>query len=300
MIFKNIKTLSIAGGEPFLFAKLPEFVSLVMKSMPKLERLSLITNGFLTDRITKMVKQISERLKDSGIELVVGVSLDGIGVTHDAMRGVSGAFKKVSATVKELQKGQKMGDYHLNVSGVVCGVNIREIKKVEKWCKDLDVPFFYQIVGFHDTYVNNLETKKILDIKKGDRALFLKIINRLIKSGLKGNLRSMIKNYYWSDMLSMYKNGTSRTSPCSFLKDAFVLDSLGDVYYCLSEKAIGNIRKGKSVSEIYYDLKNIKYRQQLPKTACLGCNSGCMVTLAIAKDFKKWAWFWLTRRTWPF
>jgi hypothetical protein len=92
----------------------------------------------------------------------------------------------------------------------------------------------------------------------------------------------------------MYKEKNPRTTPCPFLLDAFSLDSLGDVYYCLSQRKIGNCRYGKSVSDIYYDKRNIDYRKRMANNFCLRCNSGCFVTSAIAKDFKKILWYFLT------
>jgi hypothetical protein len=84
------------------------------------------------------------------------------------------------------------------------------------------------------------------------------------------------------------------------LKDDFVIDSLGDVYYCLSVQPIGNfIKEKRSVGEIYSDPKNISFRKNLPKTACKNCNSGCNVTQGIAFDAKRYIWYKLIGRLWP-
>jgi radical SAM protein with 4Fe4S-binding SPASM domain len=105
--------------------------------------------------------------------------------------------------------------------------------------------------------------------------------------------------YYWEDMIQMYRDGAVRTTPCSFLKDDFVIDSLGDVYYCLSVRPIGNfVKENRLVGEIYYDQKNISFRQNLSKNACRNCNSGCNTSNAIAFDVKKYIWYKITGKLW--
>ncbi|HEX8923140.1 MAG TPA: SPASM domain-containing protein, partial [Patescibacteria group bacterium] len=84
------------------------------------------------------------------------------------------------------------------------------------------------------------------------------------------------------------------------LKDEFVIDGLGDVYYCLSVKPIGNlIKEKKTVSQIYFDPKNISFRKSLIKTSCKKCNSGCNAVGSLTYDFKKLLWFKVTGKIWP-
>lgn len=296
-IFRRVDTLLIAGGEPYLFPKLSEFIDLVKHYLPNLEKLSLISNGLMTDKIVFETDKIVEKLEGTRIKLSVGVSLDGLKEVHDKIRGIPGAFKKVEKTLIALKKRQDKHQLYLSVSGVICGINLREIEKVEKWCEGQDIPFYYQIVGFHGNYVNNLDTRQNVDFKESDRHALLAIMKRLSNDGTTKNIRSLIRRYYWQDLTNIYEKGMNRTTPCPFLIDAFALDGLGDVYYCLSEGKIGNCRKTGDVSQIYYNADNLKTRKQMIKTACLICNSGCMVTSALAKDAKKLAWFILTGKT---
>ncbi|KPL16039.1 MAG: hypothetical protein AMJ93_16155 [Anaerolineae bacterium SM23_84] len=107
-------------------------------------------------------------------------------------------------------------------------------------------------------------------------------------------------------MLKMYRDGRPRQTPCPFALDSFVLDAYGDVYYCLSERKIGNclafgttcgvsqthkVSNSAPVSAIYYDLENLAFREELTRSACLQCNSGCFVNVGIKKDLKKYLLF---------
>jgi len=297
-IFLGIKRLNLSGGEPILHPDLEKLVRLFLNSMPKLENLDLTTNGFLTNKTLKMVKSLALLAQRKGIKFSVSVSLDGIGKMHETIRRVPQAFEKASATILALRLIKEKYNFRLGVAGVVFRKNLHQIREVEDWCKGHDTPFCYQIIGFHETYVQNMGEKGRLDFRKADEQYLLNLLQELtLKRSLK-DLHSFLRSYYWNDMVSMHQGGL-RTTPCPFVLDAFVLDSLGDVYYCLSERKIGNCREGKAVSEIYYDPKNLAFRKQIAKTVCLKCNSGCFVTSGIAKDFKKFAWFFLTGKRGP-
>lgn len=296
-IFKTIRRLSISGGEPVLCPNLVRLVELFMDSMSRMQFLNLTTNGLLPIRTIPLVKTLTKLSQKRGVSFSVAVSLDGIGKMHDDIRGVPGAFEKTSSTILALKKSQKKYPFYLGVSGVICQKNLRHIRNVEQWCQKHDIPFHYQIIGFHETYVQNIEKTEQLDFKKKDKRYLVSLLKALSKFLTRRGFRSWLKAYYWSDMLALYQGG-KRTAPCPFLFDAFVLDSLGDVYYCLSERKIGNCRQERTVGEIYYHPKNLAFRRKLAKTACLKCNSGCFVSSAIAKDFKKLVWFCLTGRRW--
>jgi len=297
-IFLGIKRLNLAGGEPILHPNLEELVKVFLASMPKLTFLGLVTNGFLPEKTVFAVERLALLAKARGIDFSVSVSLDGIGKMHERVRGIPYAFEKTSNTILSLKKISKKYNFHLGVGGVVFRENLYKIKEVEDWCDKHQIPFNYQIIGFHETYVQNLKEKEKLDFQEGDRQYLLSLFKELAGKRSFKDLRSFRKAYYFEDMYKMYQGGW-RTTPCPFVLDAFVLDSFGDVYYCLSEEKIGNCREGKTVSEIYYDTKNLELREKRAKTVCLKCNSGCFVTSGIAKDFKKLVWFFLTGKLGP-
>jgi MoaA/NifB/PqqE/SkfB family radical SAM enzyme len=293
-IFKNIEVLTLSGGEATLHPELTKLAELFVNSMPKLYSLSIITNGFMTDFIVKKVAELAELCKKRKIHLSVSVSIDGINKMHEVVRKIPNAFKKSSDTLLALKKLQKQYDFSLGSGSLIFRKNLSETETVEKWFKKNKLSLSFQIIGFHETFVNNLETQNNLDFTTDQKDELGKVLKNLAKGRSWNNLRS----YYWVDLWNMYMKGKPRTTPCPFLVDQFVLDSFGDVYYCLSERKIGNCRERKSVSDIYYHPKNLGFRKNLPNFACKKCNSGCNVGYAIAKDFKKFAWFKLTGRLW--
>ncbi len=289
-IFRDIRYLSLAGGEPILHPQLVELTQIFLTAMPRLTSLNLITNGFLPERTAKVAAAISRLVRQRPVHLSIHVSLDGLGKTHDWLRGVPGAFEKTKATILTLKYLKAKYGFGLGVSGLISHPNLREIQKVEQWCRQRQIPFSYQIIGFHDTYVQNMEEKNKLDFRKSDQKALFRLLGKLARRCSFKDPHRCLRAYYWQDMLSLYQGGQRKT-PCPFTKDAFVVDSLGDIYYCLSQPKIGNWRERGSVSAIYYDPANLARRRQWPKTVCRQCNSGCFVSWGVAKDFHKFAGF---------
>ena len=289
-IFVGIERLIIAGGEPTIAPDFDNLIKLFINTMPRLNKVNFLTNGLVKEKTVAMVKTLLTASKKRDIEISVSVSLDGVGKTHESMRQIPNAFAKTAQTIEALRKLTKQHyNLWLGVSCVVCHKNLFQVGKLKEWCHKKEIPFNMQLVGFHESYVNNLDKQKELDFLANDKSYLLKLIKRQKLTHQKSWTDVMA--YYWHDMFSMYWKNTTRSSPCPFLIDAFCLDSLGDVYYCLSERKIGNCLNGNTVSKLYYDAENLSFRQQLAKNSCLKCNSGCLVCSAIRKDFKKYLWF---------
>lgn len=294
-IFSDIRNLTISGGEPLLYKDFINAIKLFVDSMSKLRRLVLNTNGFMPERVEKEIFELAKFCKNKGIKFVVNVSIDGVEEVHNGIRRIENGFSKSTETVRRIKKISKK--YHINV-GVSCVLlrqNISKYKEMEEWLTKSKNKGSYQIVGFLNTFLNNIESKKDLDINTKVKHDFLNVLSDIRDNcGIYNPMK-----YYWEDMLAMYGDGTIRSTPCPFLIDDFVIDGLGDVYYCLSTNPIGNfIKEKRSVGDIYFDLKNIRLRKKFPGGVCQKCNSGCNVVNGLAFDFKKYLWYKITGRLW--
>lgn len=80
----GVPAVLFSGGEPTIH---PHFLDLVKEAKIRKLRVTISTNATLIDR------KLAEALKEQDVSYV-GISLDGIGATHDAFRGKKGAFEK--------------------------------------------------------------------------------------------------------------------------------------------------------------------------------------------------------------
>jgi MoaA/NifB/PqqE/SkfB family radical SAM enzyme len=281
-IFSSIETLTITGGEPVLRTDLVELVDLFARRLIHLNQLSITTNGLLPDRTTKFIQNIARICLQNDIQLSVSVSVDGIGEVHDKIRGIAGAFNKIETTILQLKDLQEAYSFYLGGGCVVQDSNLDNLSSLEEWHKKMDFSGDFQLLGFHESYVSNLDKKEEIDFTDKNREILLSFIEK------KARDKSLFKfnSYYWYDMLRMYKYGKPRKTICPMTMDAFVLDAYGDVYWCLSEPEakIGNCISGLSCSEIYYNPHNLKIREYLKKNKCPTCNSSCLTRFGIRNN----------------
>jgi len=288
-LFAGIERLTIAGGEPSLRADLVSLTEVFFNSMPRLGSLTLITNGLAYRRIIEDCHEVLRLCRAREAHLNVSVSLDGVGAIHDEMRNVPGAFEKVERCLIGLQDLQQEGSFWLGVSCVVTRKNLYHLRELQAWCDERNLELGFQLVGFHETYVANIESQSDLDFTDEDRRYLLDFLARLAVVRSPSDFMA----YYWDDMWHMYAEGRSRTTPCPFAIDSLVLDAYGDMYYCLSERKIGNCLAPPAdagqlgpCSAIYYSPDNLAFRKALTKSSCLRCNSACFVNVGIKKDLK--------------
>lgn len=151
----GIPALLLSGGEPMIH---PRFFDLARYARQKGLRLTLSTNGTLIDG------ERAAQLKDIGFAYV-GISLDGIGATHDHFRGRAGAFDKTVAAFRHCKAaGQKVG-LRLTLSAH----NVADIDRILDFIEreDIDRVCFYHLVysgrGADVADVGHGDTRSVLD-----------------------------------------------------------------------------------------------------------------------------------------
>ena len=168
-VFANIEHCDLTGGELSLHPQLVRIVELIIRSMPKLRKLTMVSNGFKTDLVVRQVIAIAKICNKNNVELSVSISLDGIGQMHEKIRRIPDAFKKTTATLFKLKKISSKYGFWVGGGSLVLRQNLAYVDKVKKWFQDNNVNGTFQVVGFHDTYVNNLNTKKKINFRKNEQ-----------------------------------------------------------------------------------------------------------------------------------
>ena len=145
----------LSGGEPLIH---PRFFDLASHARGKGLRLTLSTNGTLIDR------DAAQRLKDTGFAYV-GISLDGIGATHDHFRGRQGAFDRTVQAFRHCKAvGQKVG-LRLTLSSH----NLADLDRILDFieAEDIDRVCFYHLVysgrGSNIVDVTHEQTRAAVD-----------------------------------------------------------------------------------------------------------------------------------------
>ena len=96
----RVPVLILSGGEPLLR---PDLFEIAARAKAMRFYVGLSTNGTLIDKL------MADRVVAAGFDYV-GISLDGIGATHDKFRRLEGAFDRSLAAVRHLrERGLKVG-----------------------------------------------------------------------------------------------------------------------------------------------------------------------------------------------
>ncbi len=164
----------LSGGEPMIH---PRFHDLASYARGKGLRVTLSTNGTLIDR------EAAHCLKELGLAYV-GISLDGIGATHDRFRGREGAFEKTVAAFRHCKAaGQKVG-LRLTLSQS----NVADLDRILDFieAEDIDRVCFYHLVY-------SGRGGKVVDVTHGETRVALdKIIDRTASWAARGRPREVL------------------------------------------------------------------------------------------------------------
>lgn len=130
----GVPAVLLSGGEPLARR---DTLDLAAYGRTLGLKFTLSTNGTLVDRAR------AERIREIGFEYV-GISIDGIGATNDAFRGVTGAFDRAVAGIRNCKAvGQKVG-LRLTLSPS----NVADLEAIFDFiqAEDIDRACFYHLV----------------------------------------------------------------------------------------------------------------------------------------------------------
>lgn len=91
--------LLLSGGEPAMRKELVQIVEIFIKRN-KIITIDCPTNGLTMERTVENVEYLLDKYPD--LIVTIGNSIDGLGETHDRLRGVAGNFEKSQATIQAL------------------------------------------------------------------------------------------------------------------------------------------------------------------------------------------------------
>ena len=114
---------TVSGGEPFMVPFIVELCQLAYKYC-KPGIINIPTNSLLYKRIPEKVATIAETCPES--QLVINLSLDGVGADHDRIRGIPGNFEKFEQNLAALRKL----DYPNLTIGIHSVISVYNVKNV--------------------------------------------------------------------------------------------------------------------------------------------------------------------------
>lgn len=251
------------GGEALLRKDFPQIVGKAHQL--GFEHIGLTTNGLL------LTRRKAENLIQKGLTSI-GVSIDGIGETHDFVRGIKGAYEKSMGALEELVnlRDSKYPELGLSMGSILMQPTIDDIIPLTDLAHRLRVGFSLQLIDDSLIFFRGID-RASLWIDDQDKLDGLIDELRNLKK-----VNSALKSYSHSrfEYARKYFSDPKRADiPCYLGYLLIYIDAHGEVYPgCWSLGSVGNLRE-KSLKEIiespaYKNRVHAMFRKECPGCAC--------------------------------
>ncbi len=249
----SLKFVNISGGETFLRPDIVEVVRTIRTACPD-ARLIMSSNGFMTQLIDTRVEEILTFEKNIGI----AISIDGIGATHDRIRGIPGVFVKCMATLSALKK---RGIKDIRIAYTLTQDNWYDFANVQELARTLGVDFTCSLAQSSDNYFGG----KHNTISVSPETIWPEFKKVLRVQLITFKPKQWFRAYYVGGLWQLL---TTRTSPLpsqAGIKHFFLAPN-GTIYPSVVDNmALGNI-KDQTFDEIWTSERAKDARASLSKT----------------------------------
>ena len=172
----GVSFMGFEGGEPFLRRDLPEILSYSHSRFFT----SLVTNGWA---LVEKIKSVHESIDH------LFVSIDGIGETHDLLRGMKGSFEHAIDGVRKAVQYLPV-----SLSSTITSENCNEVEDITRLASDLGVTVSFQVAYDYST----------ADAMSPDALKLRSAIEKLLEMKIKGSPIIESKEYFQSVINSWY------------------------------------------------------------------------------------------------
>jgi molybdenum cofactor biosynthesis enzyme MoaA len=278
-VYARIEYIILAGGEPTLRDDLPEIVELMHRHMPRLKKLMIPSNVINCQSVKRQYPKMARYCAAQKIRLTLAVSLDGIGETHDKIRGVKKAYEKVMQSIAFLKELQKQTAFNLSLDPTIFSMNVHEMQDLKNLAERLDLPITFQIAATADEYYHNTDMDQVLSVNNEGRTT---MVNFLKQQVAQSSLFDALA-YYYAEVVENLQGAPARGLPCPFADQGLLLNPDASLQYCHNSRPIGNALATRSTA-LYYAPENLAYRATVRKETCASCRMSCLFFVSLRKE----------------
>jgi radical SAM protein with 4Fe4S-binding SPASM domain len=243
------------------------------------------TNALIKERVYSLVEDALGGFEEIQ-ELYLNIALDGIGTTHDQIRGVPGNWDKALAAIEFLYPLKKrFGDrFRLNVNTVVCAQNYTEIEKLGEFLWDnyrLDGQYFNIIRGETKAgeEIKEVPIGALTEIYRYASGLTERYADRMFEADTRG--KAFVKKVayigtimtHYRHQHSNFEKPTEWNFPCTAGETVAVIDYNGDVRACEL------LDKFASLKDFEYDFSQLwKHKSRMDELRQIDGGKSCWCT----------------------
>lgn len=262
-LYKNVSSVGVNGGEPFLLKNIDEYIEALFASLPKLKNVYVISNGYFTSAILEKSEKILEICHKHSAKFGLSISLDGYGQMQDIMRGRKGAFGHAVATCQEILNNRNR---YCDSFGTICTVtklNVYNLAEIDTFAAQHDIPINYNVATIHKRICNEEKYK--------DFSVFTDEHARLMAAEFFYEKFLQTKKECYYGLYYIVNNG-ERISSCEAKTDVVTVTPDGSLSYCATHSNIIGSAYSKSSEKLFFDEKNLSYRKKMQSEYCKSCS----------------------------
>ena len=256
----GMQRLNITGGEPMLRKDIEDIVRILDK---KTQRLEISTNGFYVERIEKIAKKFPN--------ITVRVSIEGLPLLNDKLRGIENGFDHAIRSILRLKK---MGIRDIGFAMTISGENCHDLLDVYILASSMDIELANAVV--HNSFYfhkmdNTIENRGEVE---GIMIQFMEALLNSPRNNIKRKIKDWFRAYLNLGLLS-HVQGKNRPIPCGAGTDTFFLDPWGQILACngsIETLVMGDL-KTQSFEEIWESEQAANVRRQVKN-----CTQRCWMT----------------------
>ena len=263
-VLDQLEGVNFIGGEPTLRKDLARLARGILEVNPNIKQLGMITNGLETESVERRLHEIFSLPMISDLrQMAVSVSLDGYGETHDKIRRVPNAFKRVDKTIRSLLKLRDTYPFSVNLICTIQKINIGGLDRLKDYARNLGLHVFYNPVA-HLSISSEVFEEKVKPTVAQLAELKDFIFNR-------ANV-SRYDRAFWNDYFKLMK-GKKRTFPCAAPYYFLKMKPEGNLYMCGNgdHGVYGNVFE-REIDKIWYSARAQEIRSLQKKDYCGSCN----------------------------
>jgi radical SAM protein with 4Fe4S-binding SPASM domain len=228
----SLRAINLTGGEPFLRRDLLAVIAAMRQACPR-ARLVISSNGLLLERLHRLAPE----LRQMGSAVAVRISIDGIGETHDRLRGIPQGF---SRALQALQALKEAGVRDLGISMTIQEDNVAEVSQVYQLAEELRLEFSPTLVTDSPIYYGEGKSR----FRPQNEDELAEQLQFLIGSEYRHRDPKRWARAWFAKGLLRYALQGTRLVPCDAGQGFFYLDPYGNVYGChLLPRPLGNLRE---------------------------------------------------------
>ena len=274
-----VRSISLTGGEPFLHSDITEMLRYLaaLRGQGRIRSFGIYTNGATHEKIALFLEKEQQLVRGMSI----GISVDGLARTHDALRG-AGAYQRTMKTLKLLQD-KYTGFFNVELKFTVGTENYQDLFAVYNQAVRHGFKFTPKLVE-RDVAAYYHRCAKIEKTGSGfDAISFLPGLRQqmaLVLQEEASGVRKAIDPGMIRMMLRIAREGSKVIRGCQTPDRCLFITSRGDMYPCLYMAPAGSLYASELFSDDFMNKRNARV-----KDGSSACCPRCMAYHGFLKNF---------------